>query len=74
MTLFTWYRNTPLVITREELIPGLSFWVVEPVGHFIERVSGGARIPHRLPVRAGSELGDPLTRVVADLDSMELAA
>jgi len=48
--------------------------VVEPVGHYLERIADGRRLPHRLPVRTGSELADALTRVIADLDSLELAA
>jgi len=70
--MITRYRGTLLGITREQLMLGLSFWVVEPVGCYVEHVSADDQISHRLPVRAGLNLTDPFIRAVADLDTLEV--
>jgi hypothetical protein len=72
--LFTRYRETPLTISREDLLPGLKAWVVEPHGRYSEgRDSAGRRLLHRLPVRASVRgLGLAVERVAEDLDTLEL--
>lgn len=71
--LFTRYGDTPLTITREDLLPGMAFWVMEPHGRFSEGLdSAGRRILHRLPCHAGRYLGEVWTRVVQDLDTLEV--
>lgn len=71
--LFTRYRETPLTISREELLPGLQAWVVEAHGYQVERDATGRRILHRLGVRASVRgLGLAMERVVKDLETMEV--
>jgi hypothetical protein len=69
--LYTRHGDIPLTITREELLPGMDFWVMEPHGRFCEgRDSGGRRILHRLPCHAGRDLGEVWTRVAEDLQTL----
>lgn len=70
--LFTRYRDTPLRITREDLLPGLTVWVVEPIGHWLEIDAAGRHLTHRLPVRAGTTLDRPLVRITEDLDTLPM--
>lgn len=72
--LFTRYGDTPLTITREDLLPGMvgPFWVMEPIGRYLEPDTRGNRMTHPLPCHAGLILGEVWTRVVQDLDTLEV--
>ena len=71
--LFTRHGETPLTITREELIPGMEFWVVEPVGRFRDAPDArGSRMTHPLPCHAGRDLTETWARVVKDLETLDL--